>query len=1101
MFKKNNTYRFNFLMYLRWVVLTGILSLCLSQESLASIPFQINIQGQVTDTTGNPVPDGNYTFTFNLYATSAGSTTAYIYTESTSNYPVQSGIFSYLLGTNNALTLPFGVPYWLGVQFNNDPEMTPRQEIVSVGNAYKAWNSDSAGIAVYAIVAGTASTANNATNAINATNANSATFAFTASTATTLISASNILGGTLANTLLDPTVALLTANQNYTGINTFGVVTATDTWSLVTVQSASSTKNIWVLDTVNAPYVNATVNYAITAGSVTSATNAVFAYTASTSSTAIYALVAGNASTANNATNAINATNANSATFAFTASTATTLISASNILGGTLANTLLDPTVSLLTANQNYTGINTFGVVTATDTWSLVTVQSASSTKNIWVLDTVNAPYVNATVNYAITAGNVTSATNAVFAYTASTSSTAIYALVAGNASTADNATNAINATNANSATFAFTASTATTLISASNILGGTLANTLLDPTVALLTANQNYTGINTFGVVTATDTWSLITVQSASSTKNIWVLDTVNAPYVNATVNYAITAGSVTSATNAVFAYTASTSSTAIYALVAGNASTADNATNAVNATNANSATFAFTASTATTLISASNILGGTLANTLLDPTVALLTANQNYTGINTFGVVTATDTWSLVTVQSASSTKNIWVLDTVNAPYVNATVNYAITAGSVTSATNAVFAYTASTSSTAIFAYTASTATTLISAANISGGTLADARLSSNVPFLNANQTFTGINVLGIVTANNTWSLTTIQSGLSTKYIWATDTLNGPTYIISTVAYAYQSGTTSFANGNAIFAYTASTSSTAIFSYTASTATTLTSAANIAGGTLADARLSTNVPLLNANNTFSVANYFYGVTISSNWSPSQETSLVVQGSSNGSGWPGMMSIGGNGQVSVSYGGIGAGLFGGIGANSGGSHTYQAGPGGAGAYLSGGQGGINYGGGNGNGGVGLIVLGGYDSSTTTRSSAIQATGNITLGTGYTVDGVDVSQQNATWLGSTASQTLTAASFYDVVTSVNYVNGGVNVAWSAPFTQPPSITSGILNSSYSTVTSYDVQWTYSSSTVGTFRVNYHTGVTSGEAATNAVTVMIHTIGK
>src|SRR5208283_3635575 len=112
-------------------------------------------------------------------------------------------------------------------------------------------------------------------------------------------------------------------------------------------------------------------------------------------------------------------------------STVTTLISASNILGGTLPNTLSDPTVSLLTANQNYTGINTFGVVTATDTWSLVTVQSASSTKNIWVLDTVNAPYVNATVNYAITAGSVPSATNAVFAYTASTSSTAIYALVA----------------------------------------------------------------------------------------------------------------------------------------------------------------------------------------------------------------------------------------------------------------------------------------------------------------------------------------------------------------------------------------------------------------------------------------------------------------------------------------------------------------------------------------------------------------------------------------------------------------------------------------------------------------------------------------------
>ncbi len=195
----------------------------------------------------------------------------------------------------------------------------------------------------------------------------------------------------------------------------------------------------------------------------------------------------------------------------------------------------------------------------------------------------------------------------------------------------------------------------------------------------------------------------------------------------------------------------------------------------------------------------------------------------------------------------------------------------------------------------------------------------------------------------------------------------------------------------------GNAFKAWNSDSANSATFANTASTATTLTSAANINWGTLADARLSTNVPLLNANNTFSD-----GVNISSNWSPSQQTSLVVQGSSSGPGYTGMMSIGGNGQAAVTGGGTGAGLFGGIGSNSGGYHSYSAGAGGAGAYISGGQAGNLNGGTGGNGGIGLIVLGGYDSSTSTRSNAIQATGNITLGTGYTVDGVDVSQQNAT---------------------------------------------------------------------------------------------------
>jgi hypothetical protein len=124
--------------------------------------------------------------------------------------------------------------------------------------------------------------------------------------------------------------------------------------------------------------------------------------------------------------------------------------------------------------------------------------------------------------------------------------------------------------------------------------------------------------------------------------------------------------------------------------------------------------------------------------------------------------------------------------------------------------------------------------------------------------------------------------------------------------------------------------------------------------------------------------------------------------------------------------------------------------------------------------------------------------------GDIILNTGKKVDGVDISHQNATWVGSNSSQTLTPATYYDVVTTVNYTTGGVTVTWSAPYTERPSVTTSIiLNGSYSNLKSYDVQWTSLTATGGTFRVNAQraSDAYSGEASTNEIAISIHAIGK
>jgi len=117
----------------------GILTL-----SMADIPKQINIQGQLTDPTGVPL-NGVYTCTFSLYSLPTGGN--YFYQESFSYLTVQNGIFNYSLGSNGSLGLVFGTTYWLGITIGTDPEMSPRTPIVSVGNAYKALNSDSSGTA------------------------------------------------------------------------------------------------------------------------------------------------------------------------------------------------------------------------------------------------------------------------------------------------------------------------------------------------------------------------------------------------------------------------------------------------------------------------------------------------------------------------------------------------------------------------------------------------------------------------------------------------------------------------------------------------------------------------------------------------------------------------------------------------------------------------------------------------------------------------------------------------------------------------------------------------------------------------------------------
>ena len=94
----------------------------------------LQYQGRLTNpSTGQPVTDGTYAMTFNLYTDSAGSV---VWTE-TKNVSVANGQFSALIGDVTSLpqSLLNGQELWLGIKVGADAEMTPRQIILPVAYA------------------------------------------------------------------------------------------------------------------------------------------------------------------------------------------------------------------------------------------------------------------------------------------------------------------------------------------------------------------------------------------------------------------------------------------------------------------------------------------------------------------------------------------------------------------------------------------------------------------------------------------------------------------------------------------------------------------------------------------------------------------------------------------------------------------------------------------------------------------------------------------------------------------------------------------------------------------------------------------------------
>ena len=123
--------------------IASLITLLAFSFAIAQVPPLINYQGRLTDAGGNPV-NATLSIQFQIYENAVISIGEVPLWNETQSVTVTDGIFNVLLGSATPIPYPVfdGTVRYLGITDGADPEMTPRNALVSVGYAYRANNAD-----------------------------------------------------------------------------------------------------------------------------------------------------------------------------------------------------------------------------------------------------------------------------------------------------------------------------------------------------------------------------------------------------------------------------------------------------------------------------------------------------------------------------------------------------------------------------------------------------------------------------------------------------------------------------------------------------------------------------------------------------------------------------------------------------------------------------------------------------------------------------------------------------------------------------------------------------------------------------------------------
>ncbi len=128
-------------MYTRFTSVTAVLAalILLTSVGVALSPQLMNIQGVLTDGSGNPLANGSYSVVFSIWSEEEGGDVLWI----ESHNPVETdgaGVFSVILGESTTInpTIFADTSLWLQMKVGTDDPMTPRMRLTGVPYALRA---------------------------------------------------------------------------------------------------------------------------------------------------------------------------------------------------------------------------------------------------------------------------------------------------------------------------------------------------------------------------------------------------------------------------------------------------------------------------------------------------------------------------------------------------------------------------------------------------------------------------------------------------------------------------------------------------------------------------------------------------------------------------------------------------------------------------------------------------------------------------------------------------------------------------------------------------------------------------------------------------
>jgi hypothetical protein len=276
----------------------------------------------------------------------------------------------------------------------------------------------------------------------------------------------------------------------------------------------------------------------------------------------------------------------------------------------------------------------------------------------------------------------------------------------------------------------------------------------------------------------------------------------------------------------------------------------------------------------------------GGIPAGNLLTNS-SVLVSNGLFTTVLDFGpVLNGTPYWLEIGVQPSGGTNGFDILVPRQALNSTPYAAYAASAGTVTGvlATNNLPPSVALLNSSPNFSGTVTapgfagdgSGLTNLNASQLASGTIPDAQLSTNVPLLNGNNNWTGSNTFsGVVMATNTNNLLNgTFTGNAAGNGGGLTNLN-TTNLVGTIPTAQLNGTIPLAQlpPAVITNGAGGVNLTGLFSGGGGGLSNL-NASQLTSGTIPDAQLSTNVPLLNGNNNWTgINNFASGLNTGSNF------------------------------------------------------------------------------------------------------------------------------------------------------------------------------------------------------------------------------------